>query len=222
MNRFARLGLCAVLAALVVLGAGPGLGKEPPNLSQTLRAVEAYYHSGQYEKDLSHVAASARAYLLERVQRAGKEKPALVLDIDDTSLSWLEPVEKAHFCLSAVDDRAVVMRAELKPILPTLKLFRLARQKGVAVFFITGRPEITRRFTEKNLKRAGYEGWAGLYLHPTGVPYDSEAPVKTAARKEITQRGYAIILNMGDQESDLAGGYAERTFKLPNCIFYYP
>ena len=27
---------------------------------------------------------------------------------------------------------------------------------------------------------------------------------------------------MGDQESDLSGGYAERTFKLPNPVYYLP
>jgi hypothetical protein len=28
-----------------------------------------------------------------------------------------------------------------------------------------------------------------------------------------------IIANLGDQFSDLAGGYAERTFKLPNPFY---
>ena len=31
---------------------------------------------------------------------------------------------------------------------------------------------------------------------------------KTSARREIAARGYTIVLNMGDQQSDLAGGYA--------------
>jgi len=28
-----------------------------------------------------------------------------------------------------------------------------------------------------------------------------------------------IIANIGDQESDLAGGFAEKTFKLPNPFY---
>jgi len=31
-----------------------------------------------------------------------------------------------------------------------------------------------------------------------------------------------IIVNAGDQESDLAGGYAERAYKLPNPFYYIP
>jgi hypothetical protein len=30
------------------------------------------------------------------------------------------------------------------------------------------------------------------------------------------------VLNMGDQLSDLEGGYAERTFKLPNPFYWIP
>jgi hypothetical protein len=29
-------------------------------------------------------------------------------------------------------------------------------------------------------------------------------------------------LGMGDQESDLRGGYAEKTFKLPNPVYFLP
>ena len=32
--------------------------------------------------------------------------------------------------------------------------------------------------------------------------------------------GYLIILNVGDQESDLTGGFADRTFKLPNPFYF--
>jgi HAD superfamily, subfamily IIIB (Acid phosphatase) len=34
------------------------------------------------------------------------------------------------------------------------------------------------------------------------------------------QEGYTIILSVGDQESDLKGGYAERVFKLPNPVCF--
>ena len=33
---------------------------------------------------------------------------------------------------------------------------------------------------------------------------------------------YTIIANAGDQESDLAGGFAERAYKLPNQFHYIP
>jgi acid phosphatase len=109
-------------------------------------------------------------------------------------------------------------------IAPTLDLYRLARSKGVAVFFITGRHEGhgAREATEKNLRKAGYDDFAGLSLEPADMRVASAACYKTPERAKIEQRGYTIILNVGDQQSDLAGGHAERTFKLPNPFYYIP
>jgi hypothetical protein len=48
---------------------------------------------------------------------------------------------------------------------------------------------------------------------------DETAPdqaLKTAARTAIENRGYTIVANIGNSVSDLAGGHAERTFKLPD------
>ena len=39
---------------------------------------------------------------------------------------------------------------------------------------------------------------------------------------KLTEAGYTIVLSMGDQQSDLDGGYAERTFKLPNPVYFLP
>jgi hypothetical protein len=35
----------------------------------------------------------------------------------------------------------------------------------------------------------------------------------------ITRRGYRIVVNLGDQRSDLDGGYALRAIKLPNPMY---
>jgi hypothetical protein len=43
---------------------------------------------------------------------------------------------------------------------------------------------------------------------------------KSGARKEVMQKGYIIIANIGDQHSDLESGYGERHFKLPNPMYY--
>ena len=40
--------------------------------------------------------------------------------------------------------------------------------------------------------------------------------------KQLTEQGYTILLSIGDQQSDLDGGYAERTFKLPNPVYFLP
>ena len=39
---------------------------------------------------------------------------------------------------------------------------------------------------------------------------------KTAKRAEIEAKGYTIVANVGNNTTDLVGGHAERTFKLPD------
>jgi hypothetical protein len=45
---------------------------------------------------------------------------------------------------------------------------------------------------------------------------------KAPERRKISEQGYTIVLSLGDQDSDLEGGYAERTFKLPNPVYFLP
>jgi len=34
--------------------------------------------------------------------------------------------------------------------------------------------------------------------------------------------GFNIVANFGDQYSDLTGGFADKTFKVPNPMYYLP
>jgi hypothetical protein len=42
----------------------------------------------------------------------------------------------------------------------------------------------------------------------------------STARRGGAEAGYAIIATVGDQESDLGGGFAECTFKVPNPFYF--
>jgi acid phosphatase len=100
-------------------------------------------------------------------------------------------------------------------------LARLAGERGVAVFFLTGRPERYRAVTERNLRAAGYE-WTGVILKPDDLNVRGAAEFKAPERKKLVDAGYTIIVNVGDQRSDLDGGHAERTYKLPNPFYFIP
>ena len=56
-----------------------------PNLYDAERVVDEYISSGRYEADVATVVSEARAWLDTRAKTA--TKPAIVLDIDETSLS---------------------------------------------------------------------------------------------------------------------------------------
>ncbi len=112
---------------------------------------------------------------------------------------------------------------QAKAIPGTLKLAQRAQQLGVAVFFITGRDDTLRVATEQNLRSAGYENWAGLTLRSKDELHEATIPYKSAARAQIAKAGYRIILNVGDQWSDLKGTpQAEYSVKLPNPFYYIP
>ena len=105
---------------------------------------------------------------------------------------------------------------------PMLNLYRFAQHHHVAVFFITGRPQKLQQVTQTNLHEQGYFAWEGLFMKPENYREKSVIPYKSAARKQITELGYTIVANFGDQKSDLEGGYSEKNYKLPNPFYLIP
>jgi len=205
---------------------------QPPNLGTLKLQLVDYRCSGDYDRDVARVLAEAQAYVEQRAAQV--TRPAVVLDIDETSLSnWRELVadDFGYFSQGPCTLKpgypcgasAWELSHRAQVIAPTLALFNAARHKGVAVFFVTGRGsnERERAATIANLRAAGYDGWTGLMLRPAKI-YDSVDVFKTAQRAKIVGEGYTIIASVGDQESDLAGGYAERGFKVPNPFYLIP
>jgi predicted secreted acid phosphatase len=148
-------------------------------------------------------------------------KPGLVLDIDETSLSNYGFLEPADFSATALV--AGALSGTLPAIAPSLDLYDFARDNRVKVFFITGRPPNIHDTTVSNLEAAGFDrGYDLRDSKPlTGGP--TTIAYKTGERKQITRRlGVTILANVGDQESDLAGGFAEQAYKLPNPFYFIP
>jgi len=192
---------------------------EPPNLYLLKQELIAYAESGAYARSLAAVAAEAKAWV-ER--RAAPPQPggrlAIVFDLDETLLSNLAHMREMDFgYLPELWDQWVA-EGTAPAIQPVKEVYLAARARGVAVFYLTGRREKDRPGTEANLRAAGLDDHVALHLKPDADRGPTQA-FKTATRKKITEDGYTIIANLGDQHSDLAGGFAERTFKLPNPFY---
>lgn len=195
---------------------------ELKNLDLVKQNYIHYYTSGQYQYDQAKIGVAAIRYLNYRLRRAHKIPYAIVLDIDDTSLSNYAILAKLNFGGTA-EDRARALAAGNDPVIqPTLELYRFAKKNHVAVFFITGRTEQFRAATERNLLNVGYKEWDGLTCKPTNYAEKSVIPYKSSTRAQIIKSGYDIVLNMGDQDSDLKGGFADKTFKFPNPYYFIP
>jgi predicted secreted acid phosphatase len=224
-----------LICLIINVSAFAKLDAEPANVSLTMQAAIRYHDSGEYAKQMTYVAQEATDWFLNRLGDQSNvnypQKLAVVFDIDETLLSNY-PVIKSYFdhylpALSRLHDGrgfTFYHKPEFFPaaIPSTQKFYNTVKAHHVAIFLISSTPERFRAYTEKKLKRAGYSGWTKLLLHPDSYYSRSTANYKSAIRKKITQKGYTIILNIGDQYSDLDGGYAEKCFKLPDPFYFIP
>ena len=143
----------------------------------------------------------------------------MVFDIDETVLSTFAHMREQDFGYVPAVWNQEVARGEFPALEPMQRVYRAATERSVDVFFVTGRSEPRDRAgTEANLRRAGFSEYVRLVL-TGGGDHGSSAQRKQAARAALEAEGWTIIANLGDQESDLAGGHAERAFKLPNPFY---
>lgn len=224
------LALSTALLSAAVIAVAPA-SAEPANVGDTKTEAVEYYENGQYWTDLAAVAAPAVDWIAS--QSGLVDRPAVVFDIDETALSNWEVIKANDFgrvidgpCTALPEGpcgwQAWDLLARSTVIPSTLDIFDTARDHGAAIFFITGRPESQRIATETNLAGAGYLGYTALAMEPDGAHYVSAADFKAPQRAAIEQQGYTIIANVGDQPSDLAGGYAQQTYLLPNPFYRIP
>lgn len=191
---------------------------EPYNLYLLKQEVKAYIDDGRYEAGLTAVATEAKRWIEQRAAQGG-EKLAVVFDLDETLLSNLHHMRTMDFGYVPQLWDQWVAEADATAIAPVRDVYLAARAKNLAIVFITGRKTSDQPGTENNLRSAGVGGYTRIFYKPNGYPSTTEA-FKTSIRKKLVEEeGYTIIANIGDQMSDLAGGYAERTFKLPNPFY---
>ncbi|MDA0159000.1 hypothetical protein OM076_01885 [Solirubrobacter ginsenosidimutans] len=147
-------------------------------------------------------------------------KPAIVLDIDETSLSNYSAINADNFTFGTNSQGEATNEVGVA-IPSTLALYKDAIARGVAVFFITGRGEASRPHTEHNLIAQGFDKWSAVVLKPAGSTLSTVA-YKSGARADIEKQGFEIVANIGDQYSDLAGGHADAAYKLANPFYFLP
>lgn len=221
-----RLLAHAFFIITTILCVGTKSFAEPANIGKLKIELKNYYDSGAYQKEVEVVVKQAKAYIDARAKTNAKlpnpAKLAIVLDIDDTTLSNYQDIIDRHFCDNDKIIAATVKRGASPGIAPMLALYQDAREQKIAVFFITGRRPNQQKATEKNLKAEGFTTWQGIFYRPIEDTNPSVSVYKTQARSNIERQGYKIIASIGDQDSDLVGGHREKAYKLPNPFYYLP
>ncbi|MEV5143666.1 HAD family acid phosphatase [Streptomyces sp. NPDC052727] len=193
-----RISVTAVsMTALAALAAPAATGA--PAEAATTNSSSARVDYATWQKDCQAVMDQALPYLKDRIAAARPgEKQAIVFDIDNTTLetdfgfSYPQPANR-----------------------PVLDVARYAQEHGVSLFFVTARPGVLYWPTEYNLEHDGYDV-SGLHVRGLVDLFKDVAAYKTAQRADIENDGYTIIANIGNSATDLSGGHAEKTFKLPD------
>ncbi|MEU4150997.1 HAD family acid phosphatase [Streptomyces sp. NPDC026659] len=194
-RRTATAAVC--LAALTALAAPAQAAEAAPAGAPTAAAAAVDYAT--WQRDCATVMDQALPYVQGRVATAAPgERQAIVFDIDNTTLetdfgfSYPQPANR-----------------------PVLNVARYAQEHDVALFFVTARPGLLYLPTQYNLEHDGYDV-TGLRVRGLTDLFKDVATYKTAQRADIESDGYTIIANIGNSASDLTGGHAEKTFKLPD------
>ncbi|MGW4489076.1 HAD family acid phosphatase [Amycolatopsis sp. NPDC004368] len=253
MSRFPVLLKLAAAAAIgaTVAGGATALagsnavtaahGREPANIGQVKNDVKAYYgdyldasgkhqfsETSRFATDTQRIVADAKRYL---TQKLGKVKnPAIVLDVDDTSEVTYGWEADNDFGFDPVKQQQAIDNGTFVANKPVLQLANWAAQRGVKVYFLTGRSTAQGPQSLKNLAGEGYPAPAGAFFKPAGTAPDylpcgltcTTIQYKSGTRAHIQATGAHIVLNLGDQFSDLEGGYADHPVKLPNPMYYLP
>ncbi|MFJ4294922.1 HAD family acid phosphatase [Curtobacterium sp. NPDC089689] len=226
-------------------------GEGIPNIDSVKKTIATYYGDpgtgiadktdSPYIREMRSIMAKQTKELRGEYRRAvaHHQKPAIVLDADDTTL-WTYDMEVGdmHFVFTPAEQDVWVQDQRFPAVPAMVSYVNAAKAMGFTIFGLTGRNDDQKAATLANLEKVGYRGFTsdhyftkwtgkGASQQPSYVQCAAAActtvEYKALTRKHIERDlGYTIVDNLGDQWSDLQGGYAQEQVKLPNPTYYLP
>jgi len=231
--------------ALADSSPAPRTDKQITNMTDEVNQIKAYYGdtvdaggehfpsaSSNYAVQVQGIEAQAEKYLRDRSRHAHGAKQAIILDVDDTSLSTYNYELEVTFVYTPASNAQYIATKTMPAVFGMNELATWAQAQGYTVFYITGRLEAQRTYTEANLGAVGFPAATDTNLFmknaaapPAYLPCGATCTTdeyKADTRAHIESLGYDIVGNFGDQFSDLSGGHADKTFKIPNPMYFIP
>ena len=205
-------------------------------------ALHQFSPTSSYANEMAGIVSDAEKYLNHPPGSGNGKKfsgqKAILFDIDDTTLNTFSYEIYSNFVFNPSTNAAFVNACLTTgcvfPATPGMVgLEKYAEGLGYTVFFLTGRPVSQMTGTLENLTSVGYDvdpanvylkdlnaSWLSSCGHST--PACTTIQYKSLTRQYIESQGYDIVANFGDQFSDLEGGFADQTFKIPNPMYFLP
>jgi predicted secreted acid phosphatase len=172
---------------------------EPYNLDFLKTDVISYVDSGQYYSDIKSKITEATIILNANI---GKPNICVIFDLDETLISEYQFMVKNNFAWtnSLIEEAQTITTF---PTLPSVKMFfDYCTNKSIFTVVLTSRRVKQLDATMELLTNAGYIALGRLIMRPD----DDNGTIqqfKRGKRDLLVKEGYEIILNIGDQESDL-------------------
>lgn len=241
----ATAGTSHPAAAPAPASTAPVSDRQIPNLTLVEDQIKAYYGdtvvgtehyaspTSNYAKQVRGIESRITSYLSWRHKVPSGRHQAIVFDVDDTTLLTYNYELEHGFAYDPVSNNEYIQAERMSAVFGMPALVNWAHRAGYTVFFITGRPVTQRHATAGNLAKVGYRVPADashLYLKDTTHPPAylrcgstcTTIQYKSGTRAHIEAQGYRIVADIGDQYSDLKGGHTDRTYKIPNPMYYLP
>lgn len=188
---------------------------EPQNLDLCKSNVKNYHDSGDYYQEIGSLIDECRMLIFKYYE--GKST-SVVFDIDETMISEYQYMIDNDFGWPERVIDAAQYITTFPAIPAVLNFFNYCKNKNVNTFIVTSKRQKYQTYVLELLANAGYSGWTGLYLRPD-EDQGTIQNYKTNTRKAIMEGGNEILINLGDQPSDVNGGYAIFPIQLPDPFY---
>src|SRR5437660_2190768 len=199
------LGALGVMLTLALTAASQTPNQKQADKEYEVGAVLWQQSSGE-QRALAYQAFALARMVLDRdlrINRRGKLRRAIVVDVDETILdnsaheAWLI---KNHRSYNAQDWTEWCNRAAAGAVPGAVEFLHYANSHGVRVFYITNRKEIEKDGTARNLKKLGFPEVTEETLM---VRTDKDSSSKEPRRLAVGAK-YHVVLLMGDDLNDFA------------------
>lgn len=183
------------------------------NISQAV----ALSKSEPFKASFQSIIEQAEAYLNTISPAPNK---LILVDLDETLVNNVGYYEQYRVFHPQLWEKWVTQN-DTGPYWPSVLSFvQNAQKAGFRVMFITGRPS---HLEKETLEQVSAISWDGGYFRPE----DFEGPsslYKIQTRQMLKNKGYQIVLNLGDQLSDfdLPVSSEDGEFLLPNIMYAIP
>jgi predicted secreted acid phosphatase len=187
------------------------------NLDTYKNKLRDYVFSDSYYEEVGAVVLKAATHIKDFI---GKPNICVIFDIDQTAIDQYQFMNDKDFGWDeqALEESFVITSFPAMYLI--LELYKNLVENKISVIFLTSKRKKYDEYTIKQLANAGYTNHTKLITR-SDEDIGTIQEYKIRERKNLVSEGWNIIANVGDQQSDLDGGYPalDFCFKLPNPFY---